>query len=186
MTWGKRSWADAPGTWSGGSGSSSLCSSSTTTTRNSLSMPSGEDLRIRMLQYEGQKCLACRMVVRLLAQHHLANWEFANAWYKAFDQSDVRAIIAIKASVGQSNCCPNLTYNWAVVVAQLVERALPIPEVRGLNPVIGNNLCLYWTFVYCQLCIEKTKIRKKRPGMAHFKKLNLQLSHPLALPGYYT
>ena len=23
---------------------------------------------------------------------------------------------------------------------------------------------LYWTFVYCQLCIEKTKIKKKRPG----------------------
>ena len=26
------------------------------------------------------------------------------------------------------------------------------------------------TFVYCQLCIEKTKITKKRPGMAHLKK----------------
>ena len=25
-----------------------------------------------------------------------------------------------------------------VVVAQLVERSLPIPEVRGLNPVIGK------------------------------------------------
>ena len=25
-------------------------------------------------------------------------------------------------------------------------------------------------FVYCQLCIEKTKIKKKRPGMAHFFK----------------
>ena len=29
---------------------------------------------------------------------------------------------------------------WAVVVAQLVERSLPIPEVRGSNPVIGKNL----------------------------------------------
>ena len=29
---------------------------------------------------------------------------------------------------------------WAVVVAQLVERLLPIPEVRGSNPVIGKNL----------------------------------------------
>ena len=29
---------------------------------------------------------------------------------------------------------------WAVVVSQLVERLLPIPEVRGLNPVIGKNL----------------------------------------------
>ena len=27
-----------------------------------------------------------------------------------------------------------------VVVAQLVERSLPIPEVRGSNPVIGKNL----------------------------------------------
>ena len=30
--------------------------------------------------------------------------------------------------------------SWAVVVAQLVERSLPIPEVRCLNPVIGNIL----------------------------------------------
>ena len=60
--------------------------------------------------------------------------------------------------------------NWAVVVAQLVERLLPIPEVRGSNPVIGKNLFIYWTFVYCQLSIEKTKIKKKRPGMAHLKK----------------
>ena len=29
---------------------------------------------------------------------------------------------------------------WAVVVAQLVERSLSIPEVRGSNPVIGKNL----------------------------------------------
>ena len=29
---------------------------------------------------------------------------------------------------------------WAVVVAQLVERSLMIPEVQGLNPVIGINL----------------------------------------------
>ena len=28
----------------------------------------------------------------------------------------------------------------AVVVAQLVERLLPIPEVHGSNPVIGNIL----------------------------------------------
>ena len=37
----------------------------------------------------------------------------------------------------------------AVVVAQLVEWSLPTPEVRGLNPVIGN--LLYRTFVFCQL-----------------------------------
>ena len=45
-----------------------------------------------------------------------------------------------------------------MVVAQLVEWSLPIPEVRGSNPVIGKNL---FTFVYCQLCNEKTKIKKK-------------------------
>ena len=28
----------------------------------------------------------------------------------------------------------------AVVVAQLVEQSLPIPEIRGANPVIGKNL----------------------------------------------
>ena len=36
----------------------------------------------------------------------------------------------------------NLNTTWAVVVAQLVERLLPIPEVRGSNPVIGKNLYL--------------------------------------------
>ena len=29
---------------------------------------------------------------------------------------------------------------WAVVVAQLAERLLPIPEFRGSNPVIGKIL----------------------------------------------
>ena len=32
---------------------------------------------------------------------------------------------------------------WAVVVAQLVEWSLPIPEVRGSNPVLGKNLFIY-------------------------------------------
>ena len=46
----------------------------------------------------------------------------------------------------------------AVVVAQLVERLLPIPEVRGSNPVIGKHL--YWT-LFTVNCIEKTKIKEK-------------------------
>ena len=33
-----------------------------------------------------------------------------------------------------------LKFFRAVVVAQLVERSLPIPEVCGLNPVIAKNL----------------------------------------------
>jgi len=32
---------------------------------------------------------------------------------------------------------------FVVVVAQLVERSLPIPEVCGSNPVIGKNLFIY-------------------------------------------
>ena len=42
-----------------------------------------------------------------------------------------------------------------MVVAQLVERSLLKPKVRGSSPVIGKF-------------IEKTKI-KKRPRMAHLK-----------------
>ena len=38
----------------------------------------------------------------------------------------------------------------AVVVAQLVERSLPTPEVRGSNPVIGKTLILN-IIVFCQL-----------------------------------
>ena len=70
----------------------------------------------------------------------------------------------------QTNLLRSLLLQWAVVVAQLVERSLPIPDVRGSNPVISKNLFIHWTLVYCQLCIEKTKIKEKRPGMAHFLK----------------
>ena len=31
------------------------------------------------------------------------------------------------------------SFKRAVVVAQLVERSLPVPDVRGSNPVIGKN-----------------------------------------------
>ena len=48
------------------------------------------------------------------------------------------------------------------MVAQLVELLLPIPEVRGSNPVIGKIYIEHFT----ANCIEKTKIKKKRPGMA--------------------
>ena len=34
----------------------------------------------------------------------------------------------------------HLLVSKAVVVAQLVERSLPIPEVRGSNPIIGKDL----------------------------------------------
>ena len=56
-------------------------------------------------------------------------------------------------------------------MAQLVEWSLSISEVRGSTPVIGK-IYIEHLFVYLFIinCIEKTKINKKRPGMAHFLK----------------
>ena len=48
-------------------------------------------------------------------------------------------------------------------MAQLVEGLLPISEVRSLNPVIGK---IYIEHLFTVNYIEKTKIKKKRPGMA--------------------
>ena len=53
----------------------------------------------------------------------------------------------------------SVTFGRAVVVAQLVERLLPTPEIRGSNPDIGIILSTNCT-------IEETKIKKKRLGMA--------------------
>ena len=35
-----------------------------------------------------------------------------------------------------------MRYYWEVVVAQLVNRSLPIPEVRGSNQVISKNVLI--------------------------------------------
>ena len=43
---------------------------------------------------------------------------------------------------------------WAVVVAQLVERSLPVAEVHGSNPDIGQN---YNEHLFIGNCIERTK-----------------------------
>ena len=56
-------------------------------------------------------------------------------------------------------------------VAQLVERSLPLPEVRGSNPVIGKT---YWTFVYCQLN-RKDENKEKRDREWPIFKLKLKL-----------
>ena len=48
-----------------------------------------------------------------------------------------------------------------MVVAQLVERSLPTPEVRGSIPIGEIIIDQYST--NCNL--EKRKIKKKRPGM---------------------
>ena len=41
----------------------------------------------------------------------------------------------------------------AVVVAELVERSLPLPEVRGSNPVIGKNLFIYIEHLFTVNCV---------------------------------
>ena len=51
-----------------------------------------------------------------------------------------------------------------IVVAQLVERSLPTPEILGSNLVISKILS---TKLSTNGIIEKTKTKKKRPGMAH-------------------
>ena len=62
------------------------------------------------------------------------------------------------------------SWNRAVVVAQLAEQSLPIPVVRGSNPVIGKNLFIYWRFVCCQLCIEINENKEKEAGNGPFFK----------------
>ena len=44
-----------------------------------------------------------------------------------------------------------------VVVAQLVERSLPIPEVRGSNPVIGKILFISIEQLYTVNCVLKRR-----------------------------
>ena len=54
-----------------------------------------------------------------------------------------------------------------MVVAQLAERSLAIPEVRSSNPVICNFLYLIL------LTVEKTKIKEKEAEDGPFFKLCL-------------
>ena len=55
-----------------------------------------------------------------------------------------------------------------MVVAQLEEWSVPTPEVHSLNPVIFKT---YTRHLFTVNCIEKTKIDKKRPGMAYLKNI---------------
>ena len=55
-----------------------------------------------------------------------------------------------------------------LIVAELVERQLPTPEIHSLNPIIGKILS---TNLSNKAIIEKTKVKKKRPGMAYLFKV---------------
>ena len=59
-------------------------------------------------------------------------------------------------------------FKRAVVVAQLAERSLPTPEVRGSNPVLGK---IYIEHCLLSTVLKRQEIKKKMPGMAHLKKL---------------
>ena len=54
----------------------------------------------------------------------------------------------------------------AVVVAQLAERSLPTPEIRGSNPNIGNISNVF----FCQLLSRKDKNKEKEAGKGPLKK----------------
>ena len=56
-----------------------------------------------------------------------------------------------------------------VVVAQLVERLLPTPEIRGSNTDIDN---FSYQQLYNKLFWKDENKIKKRPGIAQFKKPN--------------
>ena len=60
----------------------------------------------------------------------------------------------------------------ATVMALLVELLLPTPEIRGSNPDTGKNLSTNCT-------LEKTEIKKKRPGMAHHLKKTIALGQKI-------
>ena len=68
----------------------------------------------------------------------------ANDFRPVFDYSiNQFCLIHLLQKLGVSLYRPNNFSYMAVVVAQLVERSLPIPEVRGSNPVIGKHLFIY-------------------------------------------
>ena len=70
--------------------------------------------------------------------------------------------------LGSSNSI--LQVQGAAVVAHLVEWSLTTPEMSSSIPDIGK-------FLSTNCKIENMKIKKKRPGMAHFRK-KLLLQNP--------
>ena len=61
----------------------------------------------------------------------------------------------------------------AVVVAQLAERSIPTPEIRGSNPDIGNISNIF----ICQLLSRKDENKEKEAGNGPFKKNSANIQH---------
>ena len=53
----------------------------------------------------------------------------------------------------------NISFGEAVVLAQLVERSLPTPQIHGLNSVIGKFYLL--STVFKKTVSKKRRLRKK-------------------------
>ena len=80
---------------------------------------------------------------------HFCCFILSKKWrLKLVKQGYVREAHFRNARNSEQNCCC-----WAVVVAQLVERSLPKRAIRGLYLL--------------STVLNKTKIIKKWPGMAH-------------------
>ena len=62
-------------------------------------------------------------------------------------------------------------------MAQLAEQLLPTPEICGSNPDISNEI--FPTYLYVNCFPEETKMKKKKPGMAHLKNISI---HPVSFP----
>ena len=76
--------------------------------------------------------LVCPLLGNFLCQQAWPDWAiFESSWWLIFLQKCLKYLVTFWGT-------------WAVVVAQLVERLLPIPEVCSSNLVIGKHL--YWTF----------------------------------------
>ena len=58
--------------------------------------------------------------------------------------------------------------NLGVVVAQLTERSLPTPEIRSSNPNVDDKI--FCTYLSVNSNPKKTKMKKKRLGMAYLKR----------------
>ena len=71
---------------------------------------------------------------------------------------------------GRINQAIKVGNTWALVVAQLVERSPPTPEIRGSNSFICKLLYLFTVD-----SVEKTKIKKKEAGNGPFFKKRLTL-----------
>ena len=74
--------------------------------------------------------------------------------------------------MGSDTSLQTLPQPGEVVVAQLVERSLPIPEVRRSNPAIGKNILILNNYCILSTVYEKTKNKEKEAGNGPFLKNN--------------